>query len=104
MKFLPRGGYKWVLAWDFNMYQSHQYKINTRGKLVSTCERATLQTLSRHVNVDEVACTYKSQNYSRDNMCWDDILKVLVHLKITSIPFIQISKRQSPHIPMHYLR
>jgi hypothetical protein len=28
----------------------------------------------------------------------------LVHLKITSIPFIQISKRQSPHIPMHYLR
>ncbi len=104
MKFLPRGGYKCVLAWDFNMYQSHQYKINTRGKLVSTCERATLQTLSRHMNVDEVACTYRSQNYSRDNMCWDDILKVLVHLKITSIPFIQISKRQSPHIPMHYLR
>ncbi len=46
---------------------------------------------------------YRSQNYSNDNMCWDDVLKVLVHLKITSIPFIQFNKRQSPHIPMHYL-
>jgi hypothetical protein len=67
------------------------------------CERTTFQTLSRHLNVDEVACTYRNQNYSMDNMCWDDVLKVLLHLKITSIPFIQISKRQSPHILMHYL-
>jgi hypothetical protein len=86
--------------WDFNMYESHQYKTNTCGKLVSMCERTIFQTLSRHLNVDEVACTYRSQ----DNMFWDDVLKVLVHLKITSIPFIQISKRQSPHILMHYLR
>jgi hypothetical protein len=102
MKFLL-GEYKWVLAWDFNIYESHQYKTNIHGKLVSTRKR-TFQTLSRHLNVDKVACTYRSQNYSRDNMCWDDVLKVLVHLKITSIPFIQISERQSPHIPMHYLR
>lgn len=41
---------------------------NTCGNLVSMCERTTFQILSRHPNVDEVACTYRNQNYSRDNM------------------------------------
>jgi hypothetical protein len=68
MKFLL-GGYKLVLAWDVNMYESHQYKTNTCGKLVSMCEKTTFQTSSRHLNVDELACTYIEVKIIRTIIC-----------------------------------